>query len=223
MVKNNNFKKGVLAAMLLASPLVSAKSDYPAADFQPKVLYSDSDYKHTGSAPAATKSANKTQFDPNYPAATFEPKVVFQDTKYKHKKDVVTSSRSAPAPSVSNTGIQAEEAAKDSSDQTMLVGLIVLAAIGFFFFRKKSATAPKASGSVRRAPVSSVGKGGLTGVAKYLEGKEVKATGVAKYLASKQETAVTGVAKYMAKQVIAARKAAAENVTGVEKYLRNKG
>ncbi len=224
MVKNNNFKKGVLVAMLLASPLVNAKSDYPAADFQPKVLYSDSSYKHAGSAPTAAKSAKKTEFDPNYPAAAFEPKVVYQDANYKHKKTVVTAPRSAVSSSAaSKTEVQSGESAQDSSDQTMLLGLIVLAAAGFFFARKKSAVEPKAKPPVRRAPVFSGNKGGLTGVAKYLEGKEAKITGVARYLAGKEKTAVTGVAKYMAKQVIAAKKAAAENITGVEKYLRNKG
>ena len=228
MVINNNFKKGVLAAMLLASPFVSAKTDYPASDFQPKVLYSDSDYKHSGAAPAAAKKAKQTGFDANYPAATFEPKVLYSDSNYEHKKDVVSAPKKHK---MSATSVMVEQNAAvneaEESDQTMLIGLIALAVVGVFFIRKKSAAAPKAKAAPRR-PARTVSvnvseEGGLTGVAKYLAGKEISTTGVAKYLASKQETPVTGVAKYMAKQVIAARKAAAENITGVEKYLRDKG
>lgn len=226
MVKNNNFKKGVLAALMLVSPLVSAETDYPAADFQPKVLYSDTDYKHTGSTATSSK-AKKTEFDANYPAANFEPKVVFQDSKYKHKKDVVAAPKSRPTSSSAESETSTGEVAKESSDQTMLMGLIVLAAAGFFFYRKRSIPAPKSktSSKAARAPVYTGGGGGLTGVAKYLSGKEGGiGTGVAKYLASREgASAVTGVAKYLVKQVGAARKVVAENATGVEKYLRNKG
>ena len=72
----------------------------------------------------------------------------------------------------------------------------------------------------------------VTGVAKYLQEKEilndVKAeslaiSGVAKYLATKKETPVSGVGKYMARKAIHAKKMAKENVSGVEKYLNNRG
>ncbi len=225
MVNKNNFLKGVLAAMVLTSPLAGAATQYPASDFKPKVLYSDTDYKHSQSAPAAT-AAKKA--DPRYPAADFQPKVLYKDSGYKHKADAVSA---APKASSSTGGTEAQpaaEGAKEGSDNTMLIGLIVLAAVGFYFLKGKKGAATQASSarpaSRRAAPVYRGEAGGLTGVAKYLAGKEVKVTGVAKYLESKEQTApATGVAKYMAKQAVAARQAAAERVTGVEKYLRNKG
>jgi len=42
-VKNNNLTNGLFAALLLSSPLVGADSKYPAADFQPTVVYQDSE------------------------------------------------------------------------------------------------------------------------------------------------------------------------------------
>ncbi len=229
MVKNNNFTKGVLAAMLLASPLASAKSDYPAADFQPKVLYSDSEYQHAESAPAKSAPAKKAKAsDSRFPAADFQPKVLYSDSSYKHTKDTAVSSRSSAGSSASSVEAQPEGAAtaEKGSDQTMLIGLIALAAVGFFFYKKGSAPQTASAGRSRPSAYAATGskEGGLTGVAKYLADKEVKtATGVARYLESQEQTPATGVAKYMAKQVVAARQAAAERVTGVEKYLRNKG
>lgn len=225
MVKNNNFTKGLMAAMLLASPLAGA-TEYPASDFQPKVVYSDSDYKHTESAPAASTSSKKaSKPDPRYPAANFEPKVLYKDSGYKHKADTVAAPKASSAASTSSAEAVAESA-QEGSDNTMLFGLIALAAVGFFFFRKGGAAASAPARSTGSAPASAyrAEQGGLTGVAKYLADKEVKVTGVARYLESKEQSEpTTGVAKYMAKQVVAARQAAAERVTGVEKYLRNKG
>lgn len=55
----------------------SDNSDYPAAYFQPKVIFADE------SAVAEPKKNNcepkpkQTEFDPKYPAASYEPKVVY--------------------------------------------------------------------------------------------------------------------------------------------------
>nr|WP_305908899.1 hypothetical protein [Methylomarinum sp. Ch1-1]MDP4521762.1 hypothetical protein [Methylomarinum sp. Ch1-1] len=153
--------------------------------------------------------------------------MVYKDSDYKHKKDVVAAPKTSAAPSASVSSSEAAptgQAAEEGSDNTMLFGLIALAAVGFYFFRKGSAGQPKAAAGAVAARSAYAGEeGGLTGVAKYLAEKEEKSTGVAKYLASKEEKPATGVAKYMAKQVVAARQAAAEKATGVEKYLRNKG
>jgi len=226
-VKNKKIYKGILAALILVSPLVNAKTDYPAANFQPKVLYSDSGYKHSGSTSSSTNgNSKKTKFDANYPAAAFEPKVVFKDTNYKHKKNIGATTRSNSNSTVASVEEESADSGQGNSDQIILVGLIVLAGLGFYFFRKKSPSVPRKRRTASRRPGTSYKsseKGGVTGVAKYLEGKESKVTGVAKYLAGKQQTVATGVAKYMAKQVVAARKVAAENITGVEKYLRDKG
>jgi hypothetical protein len=228
MVINYNFKKGVLAALVLASPFVSAKSDYPAADFQPKVVFSDSDYKHEGgsASSASTKSkAKKAEFDPNFPAANFQPKVVFADDSYQHKDIVASSKTKSVTTAMVENGIESGSIAaesKEDSSQAMLIGLIALAAAGFFFMNKKKAAAPTTS-KRSYAPAYEGGDEGSTGVAKYLAAKSPVSTGVAKYLASKTDAPKTGVSKYMAKQVVAAKQAAAEKATGVEKYLRNKG
>ncbi|MCF7971131.1 MAG: hypothetical protein K9L22_08210 [Methylococcaceae bacterium] len=64
------------AAITLIPSISSANSDdskYPAANFQPKVIYMNEE---------ATKSSTKfigekSAFDPKYPAANFEPKVIY--------------------------------------------------------------------------------------------------------------------------------------------------
>jgi hypothetical protein len=63
-VKNCNLTKFLLAALLVASPLAGAESQYPAAGFQPTVLFQDADYiaKHgksitTEAAPAGAEVA----------------------------------------------------------------------------------------------------------------------------------------------------------------------
>jgi len=232
MVKNLFLTKGTLAAMLLVSPLMAqATSDeYPAADFQPKVLYSDSGYKHSEST-ASSFSSGQTEADPNYPAAAFKPKVVYQDTNYKHKAEKIASAstRSTSSSAGSSSGSTSSVATKqESSDQTMLIAVVALAVIGFFFYRKKAGTpsVPRARAS-RPAPAapraSTEAAEGVTRVERYLAKKQPKETRVSKYLEKKQQSLpTTGVAKYLAKQVVRTRKLAEENVTGVEKYLRKK-
>lgn len=69
---------GIFTAAITVIPSISsANSDdskYPAANFQPKVIYMDEE--------AATKEPaklvrEKSVFDPRYPAANFEPKVIY--------------------------------------------------------------------------------------------------------------------------------------------------
>jgi hypothetical protein len=48
-------------------------SKYPAANFQPTVLYMD---ESVVTASGASKG-DKSVFDPKYPAANFEPKVIY--------------------------------------------------------------------------------------------------------------------------------------------------
>jgi hypothetical protein len=76
-------------AIALGSFTASAASDsqYPASDFQPKVVFIDQEAAAAASsAPAAGSSgcpgqqqakAKQSEFDPKYPAASFEPKVVY--------------------------------------------------------------------------------------------------------------------------------------------------
>jgi len=76
------------AGLALCSLTASAAGDdqYPAANFQPKVVFIDKDAAAAASSSsesAAPKCAEKaaaakqSEFDPKYPAASFEPKVVY--------------------------------------------------------------------------------------------------------------------------------------------------
>lgn len=65
------------AGIALSAMTAHAESDeqYPAADFQPKVLYLDESVTQKAPAPAAKQVVQ----DPKYPATYFEPKVVYLD------------------------------------------------------------------------------------------------------------------------------------------------
>lgn len=81
---------GLLAAgTAFSSFTASAASDdqYPAANFQPKVVFIDQEAAAATSTSSASDSAKcpqqasaaakQTEFDPKYPAASFEPKVLY--------------------------------------------------------------------------------------------------------------------------------------------------
>jgi hypothetical protein len=76
------------AVIALASFTASAGNDdqYPAANFQPKVVYIDKDAVKDDVAKASPKCPDQkseapaekvTEFDPKYPAANFVPKVIY--------------------------------------------------------------------------------------------------------------------------------------------------
>jgi hypothetical protein len=68
------------AVIALASLTASAESDdrYPAANFQPKVVYIDKDsVKSSTKCPTKQSVEKETEFDPKYPAANFEPKIIY--------------------------------------------------------------------------------------------------------------------------------------------------
>jgi hypothetical protein len=48
-------------------------SDFPAANFQPKILYVDA----SAAKASGGVKGEKSVFDPKYPAANFEPKVIY--------------------------------------------------------------------------------------------------------------------------------------------------
>ncbi|GAW85389.1 conserved hypothetical protein [Bathymodiolus platifrons methanotrophic gill symbiont] len=221
-MKKNNIKKGIFTALLLASPFVTAGTQYPAADFQPKVVYQDNNYQHesseSSSSSAKASFGEKSKADANYPAATFKPEVLYHDTDYKHNSGAGTS-KSIPLAMWEEKAEQVAEAkaAESSEDASInpLFAVLVLAVAGFLFLKKSKSSAAVAT----KATYSD----GLTGVAKYLEKKSPKLSGVAKYLELHQPTPKSGVAKYVAKKVVAAKKAASAKTTGVERYMRNKG
>lgn len=68
------------AVIALGSLTASAGGDsqYPAANFQPKVVYFDKDSVKTSTKSTPKKhSETKAEFDPKYPAAYFTPKVIY--------------------------------------------------------------------------------------------------------------------------------------------------
>ena len=234
-MKKNNVKKGIFTALLLASPFVTAGTQYPAADFQPKVVYQDKNYQHEGgssSSSASTSFGEKAKADASYPAATFQPEVVYHDADYKHKAGS-SSAKSIPLATwteavdsaVEEKYADEAEATDEASSESPLFAVVVLAVAAFLFSRKSKGSAKtKSTGSAAAGrAAASASAGGLTGVARYLNEKSPKLTGVAKYLEENQSAPKSGVAKYVAKKVVAAKKAAAEKTTGVEKYIRNRG
>ena len=225
-MKKNIIKKGVFTALLLASPFVAAGTQYPASDFQPKVVYQDKDIK-LGTSSSSSSSASvgeKAKADANYPAATFQPEVLYHDTEYKHNKGTGTSKSIPLAMWEEKVEQVAEEAAAaESAEESSLNPLFAIVVLGVaaFLYKKSTGTAKP-----KKTATSSVGvrsTDGLSGVARYLEKKSPKLSGVAKYLEANQSAPKSGVAKYVAKKVVAAKQAASEKVTGVEKYVRNRG
>ena len=237
-MKKNNLSKGAFAFLLLASTAAVADQQYPAADFQPEVLYQDSDYiaknspsSATSKAPApahkAASSATTTSsdVDSKYPAANFQPEVVYHDPNYKPSESAKAKvsakgevgSNSEAGQSESATPASTEE---KSSLSSYLFGLVAFAVAGFYFFKKRSTTAVQKKAPAAPAKASYAL---TTGVAKYLN--KVSGTGVSRYLEKnvKSAKAATGVAKYMAKQAATPKSTAAKEATGVEKYMRDRG
>lgn len=235
-MKKNNLTKGAFAVLLLSSAVVSADQQYPAADFQPEVLYQNTDYIAKNSPQAATtkaapasKAASSesaiTAHDEKYPAADFKPEVLYHDPNYKHiesvktaaSKKVASSSTEDESVSVSVSAVEATE--ESTSMSSYLIGLLLLAGAGFYLFKKTAGTtAPKSTPAPARKSYAV-----NTGVAKYLN--KISGTGVSRYLDShvKSVSAATGVAKYMAKQAVASKETAGKAATGVDKYMRDRG
>jgi hypothetical protein len=238
-VKKNNLTRGAFALLLLASTAVGADQQYPAADFQPEVLYQDSDYIAKNSSSASTAkspvSAPKTassaaaskEVDSKYPAASFEPEVLYHDPNYKpgvSLKTTVSKEKIGLNQAESQSEAPVSVKKEESTMTSYLIGLVVLALAGFYFFKNRStATVQKKAPA---APPAKTSYALTTGVAKYLN--KVSGTGVSRYVEkqvkSASASATTGVAKYMAKQQAASPKAtAAKAATGVEKYMRDRG
>jgi hypothetical protein len=238
-VNKNNLTKGLFTALLLVSSVVSADEKYPAADFQPSIVYQSDDVKNGSSTKTVVKQAAsvateaKTEVDSKYPAADFQPKVLYSDDKYQHNKTAPVSKSknvstdSVPEESVVKNTVSAENKKEDSS-ATYLLGLVGLAAVGFFLFRKQETPIAAKTKKASVAPASTTKVAATTtGVGKYLN--KVSGTGVSRYVEKQVKSAksATGVAKYVAQQTLAEKARAAEEAekktTGVEKYMRNRG
>ena len=224
----NNLTKGTFAVLLLSSAVASADQQYPAADFQPEVLYQNSDYiaKETpkaapAKAAAPVAKAAAVEVDSKYPAADFQPEVLYHDPNYKPSTSAKSVSVKEKAVQTSNaveTAPVAVAKEESSSSTTYLVGLLGLALAGFYLFNKSKATATNKTTSAPATKSYAVN----TGVAKYLQ--KITGTGVERYINSQEKvsttTQLTGVAKYVANQP---EQGSAKVATGVDKYVRNRG
>jgi len=198
-VKKYHLTNGIVAALLLASPIAGAETKYPAANFQPEVIYQDSEYigKQGGQAKAASKAkaapAKASRADSRYPAANFEPEIVYQDAEQIEKvARAAATTRRAPS-----AGVSGAEAGKSGGImENYWFGLVALALAGFAVLYSRR---PKPE--VSEAPAYAIDTSGLTGVARYLRMKAMSGP--------------TGVQKYIEKH--------GKEFTGVEKYLRRRG
>lgn len=71
---NKTIISGFTVALIALNPVIASAASndkYPAANFEPSVIYIDKD--------AVTEEAAAPEFDPKYPAANFESKVVYID------------------------------------------------------------------------------------------------------------------------------------------------
>jgi len=233
-VKKNNLSKGAFVVLLLANAVVSADQKYPAADFQPEVLYQDSAYiaKSGSSSSVATKpaetkkidssSAKNQVVDSKYPAADFQPEVLYQDKNYKQAAAPVAKAVASKAlANDESPKVSASDSKDDSSQLTYLLGLAVLAAAGMFLKKRSVVSVHKNSNIADSVVKKSYALN--TGVAKYLN--KVTGTGVSRYVEThvRAVSVSTGVAKYMAKQSSASIVTANNAATGVEKYMRDRG
>lgn len=74
-MKNIKLAQGIVINLLLTVSTASAEN-YPAAYFQPKVIYIDEAQANTPAAPPQ-KAEQQTAADSHYPAASFQPKVIY--------------------------------------------------------------------------------------------------------------------------------------------------
>jgi len=159
-VKINNLTNGLVATLLLASPIVGAETEYPASDFKPKVIYQDTASGQSKPAPvaAAAKQEKSAEVDSRYPAADFEPKVLYKDADYKPSKFSGTSSTTERAATTGAAAVSAPVKAEEDSMMSYLLGLVVFAVAGYIFLGKreqkaKVSSSPVYSGHVSGLPV----------------------------------------------------------------------
>jgi len=85
-MKHRQLTQAVFMTSLLAASAVYAQ-DYPASNFQPKVIYSSEpavvSQAAASVAPCTPTKEAQTEADPRYPAASFQPKVIFSSADAK--------------------------------------------------------------------------------------------------------------------------------------------
>ena len=217
-MKLRNLTKSVLVALVIVSPLASAETQYPAADFKPEIIKQDADLiaKHAEANKSTTSSA---------PAESARPSAATSS-----KTETVST---AAEPSAKSEPVAAATKSEESSNLPLILVGAIGAAAAFWFMRK-----PKSSGASEGAAVAPAAQPaasaapGATGVARYISGNlgdasvPANETGVARYIRSMPPPTPaapeTGVAKYL-KTVVVAETAnstpAAKGPTGVAKYI----
>ncbi len=204
-MKKNNLLQGAIVALLVASPFMAyADSQYPATDFEPKVLYQDESIKASTPTAAVVKTApvaaTVSADDSQYPATNFQPKVLFSDASYKHDKSAPSIAQEFTTSAGAVIMEQASEkkaAQEDDNSLFLLLGGLVVA--GFAASR-----CPKFAGVFGGGVASddsSAYANRETGVTRYLNSRIPKVSGVTKYL--ERAGKPTNVARYIAKQNIA--------------------
>ena len=215
-MKKNNLLQGAIIALLVASPLAAFAGQYPAADFEPKVLYQDESIKSSTPAVKVTASTKTSApavsvDDSKYPATNFQPKVLFNDENYKPSKSAPSiAPTSAPEYTTSAGSVIMEQAAEKKAakegDNNLFLLLGALVVAGFAASR-----CPKFAGIFggNNSIDDGVYANRETGVTRYLNARVPKVSGVTKYLDRAGKP--TNVARYIAKQNIAQK--AAQNDT----------
>jgi LPXTG-motif cell wall-anchored protein len=203
-VKVHNLTKSVLVALLVASPLVGAETQYPASDFQPEIIKQDAELISKHAEAGKTQAASDTK-----PAAA-------------------TVSKSESKTEATPTSVASAKKTEEDSNLPMILGAAVAAAAAFWFLRKGKNAPVDASSYVASAPAA---KTGTTGVERYVSNQSTSidsnATGVARYVASMAESAPakpqTGVAKYVVSLAAteSSSGSSSKQPTGVEKYVAN--
>ncbi len=200
-MKVQNLTKTVLVALMIASPLASAESQYPAADFQPEIIKQDADLiaKHANASAASTSTSS--------------------------------SSNSSSSESKSTPVVSAPKQEESLNLTYILLGAAVAAGAFLLTRNKGATAAPDATGGFAPAPAPSNGTSGVQNYVNNLAGAPAQQqTGVQRYIGAMPATAPqaqTGVAKYLSSlpateakpAAAAAAPQAAKGATGVEKYV----
>ena len=138
-----NRKLFIIPSILLlsASGQVFSDEQYPAADFQPKVLYSNP--VEASEDTVSTESTNVThagnlEQDSKFPATSFEPKLLYRDENYQHHSEsagISVNEQSSIAlhesDNIVESGTETLSAVNDNTvgiknDYYILAGLIML-------------------------------------------------------------------------------------------------
>ncbi|BCX80934.1 hypothetical protein MIT9_P0512 [Methylomarinovum caldicuralii] len=146
-----------LAALLVAgSPSMAAEGEYPAANFEPEVIYQ----AETATSPAEPVTAT----DPDYPAAAFTPQVIYQDPELIEKVGPQAVPETPAAPAVSappkdsgNPAVQRAPRPQGtpgdvSPPYTALLIALGVIALAFWWSRREAAPAGEAAVEVEEAP-----------------------------------------------------------------------